>query len=133
MARRPPVRLLVAWSSVGLFSADRHGPLFLVLPALHPHERPSTRPLRFGVLLEPLRRPMNMTAPQLQATLAAASAGGDPVLPHHPINCQAELGYDPADGVLDCPHAKTEPKDVRTAGAVRHSIAILLIEMASQL
>lgn len=76
---------------------------------------------------------MSMTSWSLQATLAAASASGDPVFPHHPVSCQGDLGYDLDDGSLCCSHAKTEAKDPRTATCVRHSIAILLLEAASKL
>ena len=77
-----------------------------------------------------------MTSVQLQATLAAASAGGKnstPVTPHHPITCQGPLSYETDDGSMACPHAKTGPKDERAAQCVTHSVAILLIELASKL
>lgn len=72
----------------------------------------------------------------LQATLAAASAGdksSPPCFPHHPVTCQGALGFDVEDGSLACPHVKTGPHDVRTAQAVTHSVAIMLIELASEL
>lgn len=78
---------------------------------------------------------MSESSVNLQATLQAASApiSGSPLLlPHHPITCAAALSFD-EDNVLACPHAKTEPDDPRTLQAIRHSVAIMLIEEAFKL
>lgn len=69
----------------------------------------------------------------LQATLSAASAGvGPQVLPHHPITCTDELCFD-GENRLSCPHAKTETDDARMLSAIRHSIAVAIIEEAVRL
>jgi hypothetical protein len=66
----------------------------------------------------------------LQATLSASSAFAEPpVQPHHPITCTGPLRLN-EDGSLECDHARTEPKDQRTAYCIDHSIALLLIETA---
>lgn len=67
-------------------------------------------------------------AMNLQATLAASSAGGGPMMPHHPITCAGRLWLH-EDGRLECAHARTEPGDQRTQRALEHSVAILLIEL----
>lgn len=77
------------------------------------------------------------SAPNLQATISSAtSASSDNtvvVLPHHPITCAAGELYFDEEGVLSCDHAKTEKGDPRTQAACHHSLAILLIELASKL
>lgn len=70
----------------------------------------------------------------LQATISSATAShnGEMVLPHHPITCSAGLYFD-EEGVMSCDHAKTEKGEYRTQAACNHSLAILLIELASKL
>jgi hypothetical protein len=69
----------------------------------------------------------------LQQTCAAVTSGGPSVFPHHPLTCtEGDLGYEDG-GVMSCPHAKTSERDPRTQAAVVHSIAVLLIECASEL
>lgn len=64
----------------------------------------------------------------LQATLAASSASGVFMQPHHPISCTSELQlYE--DGTFECEHVRVKD-DSRTRSCIDHSIAILLIEMA---
>lgn len=67
----------------------------------------------------------------LQSTLSLMSAesNGPVVLPHHPINCIGELAYD--GETFSCPHAKVVD-DARTKSAVRHSIAMLILQIADQ-
>lgn len=72
------------------------------------------------------------STPNLQATCAAVTSGSGHVFPHHPITCASKLGYE-TDGSMWCAHAKTEANDQRTHAAVVHSVAVLLIELASQL
>ncbi|MGH9039202.1 MAG: hypothetical protein ACRDZ3_03130 [Acidimicrobiia bacterium] len=71
----------------------------------------------------------------LQATLSASSATGPWetfVAPHHPITCSGELRYEP-DGCLRCDHAMAPPGDVRTQFCLDHSVALLLIELSTDL
>ncbi|MGH8973673.1 MAG: hypothetical protein ACRD0C_10780 [Acidimicrobiia bacterium] len=68
----------------------------------------------------------------LQATLASASAGPGATGPHHPITCRSDLRYE-GDGTLRCEHASVPPDDLRTRWCVDHSVAVLLIELASLL
>jgi hypothetical protein len=72
----------------------------------------------------------------LQSTLSSASAGTDGgrlVAPHHPITCSlGELRYED-DGSFSCDHAVVEPHDPRTQACVVHSIALLIIELATEL
>ena len=68
----------------------------------------------------------------LQATLSASSAGGDNVIPHHPITCPSQLRYE-EDGTFACEHVAVGPDDVRTRFCVQHSIALLLLELAAVL
>jgi hypothetical protein len=71
----------------------------------------------------------------LQATISAATAGQpdyEAVLPHHPITCTAGLFFD-EEGELYCDHAKAPKGDKRTQSGLNHSMAILLLELASQL
>jgi hypothetical protein len=67
----------------------------------------------------------------LQATLAAITADGTPptIRPHHPITCQGALEFG-EDNCLSCPHAETEADDGRIAAALRHTVAIMIIEEA---
>lgn len=67
----------------------------------------------------------------LQATLSAASAGGEPCFPHHPVTCSGALSIH-GDGALECEHARTEARDIRTQACVDSSIAILLFELAHE-
>lgn len=71
----------------------------------------------------------------LQATISAATAGQqeyEPVLPHHPITCTAGIFFD-EEGELYCDHAKAGKGNKRTQASLNHSMAILLLELASQL
>ena len=71
----------------------------------------------------------------LQATISAATAGTpehEAVIPHHPITCTAGLFYD-EEGELYCDHAKAPKGNKRTQSALNHSMAILLLELASKL
>lgn len=71
----------------------------------------------------------------LQATISAATSGTEgqvTVLPHHPITCTQGLYFD-EEGELYCDHAKSGKGDKRTQAALNHSMAILLIELASKL
>lgn len=75
--------------------------------------------------------PPTASSVNLQATLSAASAGGEPFFPHHPVTCAGALSlYD--DGALECEHARTEAGDIRTQACVDSSIAILLFELVHQ-
>lgn len=70
---------------------------------------------------------------ELQATLSASShESSDPTTngPHHPITCPGQLAYHP-DGRLACPHSEAGPEDPRTRRCVTHSIAVLIIEIAT--
>jgi len=71
----------------------------------------------------------------LQATIIATTAGsGEPVIyPHHPITCRDGKLYYEEDGSFHCEHASVGADDLRTAQSVTHSIALLLIELASNL
>lgn len=69
----------------------------------------------------------------LQATLSASSASSvHPVIqPHHPITCPGQLAlYE--DGSLACDHARTDPGDPRVHDCLNHSVALLIVELASQ-
>lgn len=71
----------------------------------------------------------------LQATLSAASAslGGAPnYQPHHPICCQTTLRLE-EDNSFSCEHLTVPPDDPRTRSVIDHTIAMLLIELASKL
>ena len=71
----------------------------------------------------------------LQATLSASSATGPWetfVIPHHPITCAGDLRYD-SDGYFRCDHATAPPGDVRTQFCLDHSVALLLIELSTEL
>jgi hypothetical protein len=73
---------------------------------------------------------INSGHPQLQSTIAAATAAKMPDLqPHHPITCTSNIYYD-EDGTFRCDHASAPPDDVRNNQCVTHSIALLLIEIA---
>lgn len=76
-----------------------------------------------------------MQTVNLQGTLAAASAAGDSptIRPHHPISCSGPWLELDGENRLSCPHAETEAGDRRVESALRHSIAILIIELASAL
>ena len=68
----------------------------------------------------------------LQATLAAASAMGEPCVPHHPISCaNGELRLHD-DGSMECGHHRTDPGDLRTQDCVQASVAILLFEVVHE-
>jgi hypothetical protein len=67
----------------------------------------------------------------LQRTLAASTYCAETVAPHHPINCNDELRYD--DTGFSCPHATVPPHEPRTVQCVQHSIALLIIELATYL
>lgn len=66
----------------------------------------------------------------LQATLSAASVTSEQHYPHHPITCTGDLYYC-EDGSFGCDHAEVGPEDERTVYCIQHSIALLLIEIAS--
>lgn len=70
----------------------------------------------------------------LQATLAACSSNSSykMVVPHHPITCNSELRFD-EDGMFSCEHINMPADDERTQACLIHSVACLLIELASQL
>lgn len=71
----------------------------------------------------------------LQATISAATAGQtefETVLPHHPITCTAGLFFD-EEGELYCDHAKAPRGNKRTQASLNHSMAVLLVELASNL
>lgn len=71
----------------------------------------------------------------LQATLSASSATGPWetfVMPHHPITCAGGLSYD-YEGNFCCEHATAPPGDVRTQYCLDHSVALLLIELSTEL
>lgn len=77
--------------------------------------------------------PINNSNTQMQSILAAASADGSlpVVMPHHPIACgePSKLWYH-EDGSFECEHTKIDKDDKRTQVALRHSIALLIIELA---
>lgn len=66
----------------------------------------------------------------LQASVSAASANGDIYTPHHPITCASQLTYD-HNGTFSCEHTTVPAEDTRTRSALNHSIALLLIELAT--
>lgn len=67
----------------------------------------------------------------LQATLAASSQTPEIVSPHHPITCaNGELRYE-EDGTFSCEHASVPPNDARTRHVVQHSIALLILQLAT--
>ena len=67
----------------------------------------------------------------LQATLAASSQTAEIVSPHHPITCvNGELRYE-EDGTFSCEHATVPPEDRRTQYVVQHSIALLILQLAT--
>lgn len=71
----------------------------------------------------------------LQATISAATAGQsehETVLPHHPITCTQGLFFD-EEGELYCDHAKAPKGNKRTQASLNHSMAILIVELASKL
>lgn len=69
----------------------------------------------------------------LQRTLATYSTEiGPTVLPHHPICCVESIAYE-EEGSLSCPHAEVPADSERVQSAVRHSIALLIIELATQI
>lgn len=71
----------------------------------------------------------------LQATISAATSGTEgqvTVLPHHPLTCTAGLFFD-EEGELYCDHAKAPHGDKRTQAGLNHSVAILILELASKL
>lgn len=72
----------------------------------------------------------------LQATLSATTAGTGEgqvlILPHHPLVCGAGIYFD-EEGDFSCDHAKAPHKDRRTQAALNHSLAILIVELASKL
>lgn len=73
------------------------------------------------------------SSPQLQSTIAAATASSvADVFPHHPIVCSDKLYYE-EDGTFRCEHAVSPPDNVRTQQCLTHSMALLLIELAMQL
>lgn len=65
----------------------------------------------------------------LQASLSAASGGGEQVLPHYPITCTGPLRLND-DGSFECDHATAPPGHERTQSCLNHSMAVLLIEEA---
>lgn len=67
---------------------------------------------------------------RLQATLAAASAFGESMQPHHPITCSLGDLQLHEDGSLECDHVRTPAADQRTQDCVQATAAILLFEMA---
>jgi len=73
----------------------------------------------------------------LQATIAAATSqsypGMEPVLPHHPFTCVTGPLYYDEEGQLSCTHAKAPLGDPRTQAGLNHSIAVLIVELASKL
>lgn len=73
-----------------------------------------------------------MSEINLQATLSSSSATGTGYtgIPHHPITCPSELRYY-EDGSFECAHAKVPADDGRTQACVIHSVALLLIEIAT--
>lgn len=66
-----------------------------------------------------------------QSTLSATTMDSSDtvVYPHAPITCHSKLRYN-EDNSFECEHAKVGANDPRTNRAVRHSIAVLLIELA---
>lgn len=70
----------------------------------------------------------------IASTTAANSADRDPLLvgSHHPITCQGPLYFD-EEGEFSCEHAKAQRGESRTQACLNHSVAMLLIELASKL
>ncbi len=72
----------------------------------------------------------------LQATLSSSSGTGNDaatsIQPHHPITCSSALRLEP-DGSLTCDHAEASGDDERTRFCLNHSLALLLMELASDL
>ena len=71
----------------------------------------------------------------LQSTLSSSSVTADEatvIRPHHPITCISELRLEP-DGRLLCDHAAAPAEDQRTRSCLNHSLALLLLELASDL
>lgn len=77
--------------------------------------------------------PINNPTAQLQATLSAASADNSlpSVMPHSPITCSSKLFFY-EDNSFGCEHVTVPPDDKRTQAILRHSIALLIIELAFQ-
>lgn len=75
--------------------------------------------------------PVNNMSIQLQSTLSAATSDGSnpTVSPHHPITCQDKLYYY-EDNSFGCEHVTVSSDDKRTQMGLRHSIALLIIELA---
>ncbi len=67
----------------------------------------------------------------LQSTISASTASHTPHYPHHPITCTSKLFYE-EDGTFGCEHTSVPPDDLRTGECVRHSVAILLLELAKE-
>lgn len=67
----------------------------------------------------------------LQATLSAASAMGEPCYPHHPITCTGGLALHD-DGAMECDHTRTVGDDVRVQTCLDATVAILLFELAHE-
>jgi hypothetical protein len=72
-----------------------------------------------------------VTGVNLQATLASCTFGFEEVRPHHPITCNDTLRYD--GDTFSCPHSTVPVDEQRTDAAVNHTIALLLLELASRL
>jgi hypothetical protein len=71
----------------------------------------------------------------LQSTLSSCSATADEtaaIRPHHPITCISELRLE-SYGSLLCEHAAAPADDQRRRSCVNHSLAPLLLELASDL
>lgn len=68
----------------------------------------------------------------LQAVLSQSSCYSnlESVKPHHPITCSSGLRY---SDHLECDHVAVAVDDRRTKFCIDHSIAVLLIELASKL
>lgn len=67
----------------------------------------------------------------LQAQLSAASVTAEVYKPHHPITCASDLRYE-EDGTLACEHIAVGPNDRRTQYCLDHSIALLMMQLASE-
>jgi len=67
----------------------------------------------------------------LQATLAASSAGPTITGGHHPICCSSRLWLH-EDGRFECEHGDVPGGDERTRHCIDHSVALLLIECAME-
>lgn len=70
----------------------------------------------------------------LQSLLASQTSSYEspPPNPHHPLACRVGPLYY-VEGVLACDHVEVGPNDRRTDEALRHSMAILIIECAEAL